>query len=131
MLSFSILYWDFIKFPYFEDREWKEAQRQGEDRVTVGINLLCPYYYSFQLFNPLDWTLRVKSWGTATLCWQIVIYSTCNSFSPNNMQMLCAFIFHLLRRIVMGCDELLSFHLIFISSLPNGNRHQEPWRKTT
>jgi hypothetical protein len=46
MLSFSSLYWDLIKFPYFvdtierEDRRWKQAQRQGEDRVTLVITLL-------------------------------------------------------------------------------------------
>jgi hypothetical protein len=39
MLSFSCSYPDLIKFPYFADliqrgdRGWKEAQRQGEDRV--------------------------------------------------------------------------------------------------
>jgi hypothetical protein len=41
VLRFSIPYWDLIKFPYFTDttkrgvRGWKEAQRQGEDRVTL------------------------------------------------------------------------------------------------
>jgi hypothetical protein len=46
MLSISISYWDFIKFPYFahtterEDRGSKQAQRQGEDRVTLPIILL-------------------------------------------------------------------------------------------
>jgi len=29
----------------------------------------------------------------------------------------------------MGCDGLPSFHLSFISSLPNANGHGEPWRK--
>jgi hypothetical protein len=39
MLSFSISYPDFIKLPSFADltqrgdRGWKEAQRQGEDRM--------------------------------------------------------------------------------------------------
>ncbi len=43
VLSFSISCRDLIKFPYFADttkrgvRGWKEAQRQGEDRVTFGI----------------------------------------------------------------------------------------------
>jgi hypothetical protein len=41
VLSFSISYPDLIKFPYFADhtqrgdRGRKEAQRQGEDRVTL------------------------------------------------------------------------------------------------
>jgi hypothetical protein len=36
MLSFSISYWDVLKFPFFADttekgdREWKQAQRQGD-----------------------------------------------------------------------------------------------------
>jgi hypothetical protein len=51
-------------------------------------------------------------------------------FHLTTCNLLFAFIFHLLRRIVMGCDWLLSFHLSFISSLPNGNGHREPWRKT-
>jgi hypothetical protein len=43
MASFSISYWDWIKFPYYADttekgdRGWKQAQRQGEDTVTLGI----------------------------------------------------------------------------------------------
>jgi hypothetical protein len=41
--SFSISYWDLIKLPYFADttkrgvRGRKEAQRQGENRVTLGL----------------------------------------------------------------------------------------------
>jgi hypothetical protein len=41
MLSFSISYPDLIKLPYFAyliqrgDRGWKEAQGQGEDRMTL------------------------------------------------------------------------------------------------
>jgi hypothetical protein len=47
MLSFCISYWDFIKFPYFADttergdRWWNEAQRQGEDTMTLPITLVC------------------------------------------------------------------------------------------
>jgi hypothetical protein len=47
MLSYSISYWDLIKISYFVDtsergdRGWKEAQRQGDDRVTLQITLLC------------------------------------------------------------------------------------------
>jgi hypothetical protein len=43
MASFSISYWDLIKFHYYadtterEDRGWKQAQRQGEDMVTSRI----------------------------------------------------------------------------------------------
>ncbi len=46
MLSFTISYWDLIKFHYFaytaerEDRGWKEPQRQGKDRVTLRITLM-------------------------------------------------------------------------------------------
>jgi len=49
VLSFRIWYWDLIKFPYFMDttkrgvRGWKEAQRQGEDKVNLLISLLVPY----------------------------------------------------------------------------------------
>ncbi len=39
MLSFSISYWDLIKSER-GDRGWKHAQRQGKDRVTLGITLL-------------------------------------------------------------------------------------------
>jgi hypothetical protein len=41
MLSFSISYPGLIKLPYFADLTqrgdsgWKEAQRQGEDRMTL------------------------------------------------------------------------------------------------
>jgi hypothetical protein len=47
MLSYNISYWDLIKFSYFADtsergdRGWKEAQRQGDDRVALEITLLC------------------------------------------------------------------------------------------
>jgi hypothetical protein len=40
MLSMSISYWDLLTRLYFADttergdREWKEAQRQGDDRVN-------------------------------------------------------------------------------------------------
>jgi hypothetical protein len=46
VLNFSISYWDLIKkSPYFTDttergvRGWKEAQREGEDKVTLRISL--------------------------------------------------------------------------------------------
>jgi hypothetical protein len=41
MLSFSISYPNLIELPYFADltqrgdRGWKEAQRQGEDKMTL------------------------------------------------------------------------------------------------
>jgi hypothetical protein len=41
MPSFSMSYPDLIKFPYFVDltqrgdRGWKEAQKEGEERVTL------------------------------------------------------------------------------------------------
>jgi hypothetical protein len=46
MLSFNISYMDLIKFPYFVDTTkkgdngWKEAQRQGENMVTLQITLI-------------------------------------------------------------------------------------------
>jgi hypothetical protein len=46
ILSCSISYWDLLKCLYFVDttetgdRGWNEAQRQGEDRVTLRITLL-------------------------------------------------------------------------------------------
>jgi hypothetical protein len=45
-LRWSISYWDLLKSLYFADttergdRGWKEAQRQGEDRVTLWITLI-------------------------------------------------------------------------------------------
>jgi len=45
MLSFNISYPDLIKLPNFADltqrgdRGWKEAQREGEDRMTLWISL--------------------------------------------------------------------------------------------
>jgi len=41
MLGFNVSYKDLIKFPYFVDTiergdsGWKEAQRQGEDKVIL------------------------------------------------------------------------------------------------
>ncbi len=41
MLSFSISYWDLVKFHYFadsterEDKGWKQAQREGEDECCA------------------------------------------------------------------------------------------------
>jgi hypothetical protein len=44
MLSFSILYWDLIKFPYFGDLAqrggWKEAQSQGDFMENSIVQLL-------------------------------------------------------------------------------------------
>ncbi len=46
MLSFSISYWDLIKFPYFADtiergdRGWKHAQRQGDFADNSNVNLV-------------------------------------------------------------------------------------------
>ncbi len=48
MLNISISYWDLLKCLYFADttergdKGWKEAQRQGEDRVTLWISLFYP-----------------------------------------------------------------------------------------
>jgi len=46
ILSCNISYWDLIRYLYFADitergdRGWKEAQRQGEDRVNLLITLM-------------------------------------------------------------------------------------------
>jgi hypothetical protein len=46
MLSFSISYWGLIKFPSFADitereaRGWKQAQRDGEERVILQITVI-------------------------------------------------------------------------------------------
>ncbi len=46
MLSFSISYWDLIKFPYFADttergdRGWKHAQRQGDFADNFNVDLV-------------------------------------------------------------------------------------------
>ncbi len=61
VLSFSISYWDLIKFPYFTDttkravRGWKEAQRQGEDKVTLRISLIYQIF-DIKVPNLLVWT---------------------------------------------------------------------------
>jgi len=50
ILSCSISYWDLIKYLYFADttergdRGWKEAQRQGEVRVTSRITIFYAMY---------------------------------------------------------------------------------------
>jgi hypothetical protein len=52
-LSCCISYWGLIKCPYFADtidrdrgdRGWKEAQRQGEDRVILGITLVSSVFF--------------------------------------------------------------------------------------
>jgi hypothetical protein len=56
MLSFSISYWGLLKFPYFaditerRDRGWKQAQREGEERVILQITLIkCAEKYRVQL----------------------------------------------------------------------------------
>jgi hypothetical protein len=46
IVSCNISYWDLVKYLYFVDitergdRGWKEAQRQGEDRVNLLITLM-------------------------------------------------------------------------------------------
>jgi hypothetical protein len=52
VLSCSISYWDLIKCLYFRDttergdRGWKDAQRQGEDKVTLQITQICTINFS-------------------------------------------------------------------------------------
>jgi hypothetical protein len=53
MLSFSILCPDLIKLPYFTDltqrgdRRWKEAQRQGENKMTLRKTLMFNIFANF------------------------------------------------------------------------------------
>jgi hypothetical protein len=55
VLSFSVSYWDLIKFPYFTDiskrgvRGWKEAQRQGD--FADFSNTLATLTHVCQLIN--------------------------------------------------------------------------------
>ncbi len=69
MLSFSISCWDLIKFPYFADisergdRGWKNAQRQGEDKVTLLIILFnrsfCQYRWKMHVLKTFAWTITL------------------------------------------------------------------------
>ncbi len=96
MLIFSISYPDFIKFPYFVDltqrgdRGWKEAQRQGEDGITlrnsvtsvqyqgnVGLDTRYVHAYPCLSHTPLEpntrtrlvWNLKRVSNISARLVW--------------------------------------------------------------
>jgi hypothetical protein len=58
MLSFNISYWGLIKFPYFADIiergdiGWKQAQREGEERVILQITIIkCAEKYRVQLMK--------------------------------------------------------------------------------
>ncbi len=66
MLSFSISLWDSMEFHYFADTTeradrggWKQAQRQGEDRMTLRISLLFSFwlFISSQLLAKLVWNI--------------------------------------------------------------------------
>jgi len=75
VLSFSISYWDLIKFPYFTDttkrgvREWKEAQRQGDFTDMSIISSKVPPRF----FCPLRFTRFpsgcVSSGACLRACW--------------------------------------------------------------
>jgi len=62
ILSCSISYSDLIKYLYFADtvergdRAWKEAERQGEDRVTLQITLIENWYWLL-VFPRVSWLL--------------------------------------------------------------------------
>jgi len=75
----SISYWDLIKFLYFMDTTkrgvtgWKEAQRQGEHRVTLSISLVqSPKYFGIlgMAPPPLSFSLHftLSSRVTETSC---------------------------------------------------------------
>jgi hypothetical protein len=56
LLVIGILYWDILNCLYFadtterRDRGWKEAQREGENRVTLQITLWCVWGVFFLLY---------------------------------------------------------------------------------
>jgi len=91
------------------------------------VNIIIPLSFSIHLLGPCLLSLEGQQLYVDKLLYILRV----THFHLTTCNFLCAFIFNLLRRIVMGCDWLLSFHLSFISSLPNGNGHPEPWRKTT
>jgi hypothetical protein len=47
--------WDLVKFPYFGDTTqrgdmgWKQAQIQGENRMTLGVTLLVKILFYFEI----------------------------------------------------------------------------------
>jgi len=80
MLSFSISRWDLMEFHYFADtiergdRGWEQAQRQGEDRMTLRISLLF-FILTFHF---------VPTFGKTGLCnIPSLEYFADNSFSQN------------------------------------------------
>jgi hypothetical protein len=69
MLGISISYWDLLKFLYFTDttgrgdRGWKEAQRQGEVRVTLRLTLLSNGFFPLQKDNSMSAALPYSFLG--------------------------------------------------------------------
>jgi hypothetical protein len=75
MLSFNISYWDLIKkfltlgIPLNEwgDKGWQQAQRHGEDRVTLQITLLhSAYHYYLKAVLCPKWCLNAGHLTTTT-----------------------------------------------------------------
>jgi hypothetical protein len=75
MLSFNISYWDLIKkfltlgIPLNEwgDKGWEQAQRHGEDRVTLQITLLqSAYHYYLKAVLCPKWCLNAGHFTTTT-----------------------------------------------------------------
>jgi hypothetical protein len=96
-ITFSISYPAFKKIPYFVDptlrggRGWKEAQRQGQDKVTLRKTLLPRWYrqddwytyhqqnIGFYLYKFHVWIFFEKKFGIILLYFVLKI-STSNNF---------------------------------------------------
>jgi hypothetical protein len=104
VLRCNISYWDLIKCPYFADstergdRGWKEAQRQGEDRVSLWITLLwdgCRIWlleghstYAWALWVPSG--ARHQSWDdTCHVSPSYEYFTSFQRFSSNNFYITC------------------------------------------
>jgi len=64
MLSFSILYWDLIKFCSFADNTESQdgGEREGEDIVTLWISLFAEYHLitASKVMNVLVYSQHLK-----------------------------------------------------------------------
>jgi hypothetical protein len=87
MLNFSISYWDLIKISYFADttergdRGWKQAQRQGEEKVTLQITLLCRVKFEEVMCSKNEGLLLLKALVEGG-------YSTIKSSFMNSLELL-------------------------------------------
>ncbi len=102
VLSFSISYWDLIKFPYFVVttkrgvRGWKEAQRQNENRVILWILhivkevVVLKFFSSIRsIIHPVQ--LKVFCDSPSSCCSNLLLLSTEAAFPVPLSQMLHLF----------------------------------------